>query len=110
MSWYLVSCWHEALRLGGRSGFGLRFSVRLGRRAVVLRLGLCLGLALRLWGLRLALLLTLAPPAPRPAGLGLRRGKIVRERGRDLLDRPQPLACRIDQLVRARRVALGRGE
>src|SRR3954464_14940639 len=112
MCWYLVSCRHEALRLGGRSGFGLRLYFRVGLRAVVLRL------ALRL-RLRLALLLPLPPPAPGAAGGGRRRGgpggalrggRVVGERVRDLRDRPEPLASRVDQLVRPRRVALRRGE
>src|SRR5436190_8682492 len=107
MCWYLVSCGHQALRLGGRSGFGLRLCLRLRLRAVVLRLGLALWLALCLG---LPLLLALPPPAPRPAGAGLRRGQVVRERVRDLLDRAEPLARRVDQLVRPRRVALRRGE
>src|SRR3954447_14793261 len=103
MCWYLVSCRHEALRLGGRSGFGLRLCFLRGLRAVVLRP------ALRL-RLRLALLLPLPPPAPGAAGGGLRRGQVVGERVRDLLDRAEPLASRVDQLVRPRGVALRRGE
>src|ERR1051325_2302754 len=111
MSWCLVSYWHEALRLGGRSGFLLRLRLGcLGLRAVVLRrVFLSLRLALRLC-VRLALLLALPPPAPRAPGLGLRSGEVVGERVRDLLDRPESLARCVDQLVRARRVALGRGE
>src|SRR5436305_11460201 len=95
-----------ALRLGGRGGFLLRFPRRrlgpvLGLLLLFLLLALCL---------RLALLLALAPPASRAAARGLRRRQVVGERVRHPLDRAEPLARRVDQLVGTRRVALGGGE
>jgi Arc/MetJ-type ribon-helix-helix transcriptional regulator len=36
--------------------------------------------------------------------------EVVRESVRDILNRPQPLAHAIDELLRGRRVRLGRGE
>ena len=49
-----------------------------------------------------------APPTA--SGMRLRRGQVVGERVRDLLDRPERLAGAVEHRVRARRVALGRGE
>src|SRR5919198_951965 len=98
----VVTSRREALRLGGGSGFRLRCLLR--GRSILRRL------------LLLLLLLLLVPsPAPAPppsraARLRLRRRQVVRERVRDLLHRAQPLAGGVDELVRARRVALGGGE
>jgi len=60
--------------------------------------------------LLLGLLLPFAPPPPRLPGVLLRRREIVRQRVRDLLDRPQTLAHPVDELLRRRRVGLGGGE
>src|SRR4051812_21473877 len=99
-----VSGGRQALRLGGRRGFALRL---LGGRP---RPVLLLLLRLLPLALRLALLLALAAPAARAAAGGLRRRQVVGQRVRDLLDRAEPLAGCVDQLVGARRVALRRGE
>ena len=81
--------------------------LRLSVLAAVLFLVLVLVLVL---ALGLALLLALAPATARAAGRSLRRGQVVGERVGDLLDRPEPLARGVDQLVGARRVPLGGGE
>ena len=53
----------------------------------------------------------LAPPPPAACGSRpLRRGEVLRQRERDLLDRAELLASLVEELRRARRVALRRGE
>src|SRR3954452_11404491 len=81
-----VSGGRQALRLGGRRGFALRL---LGGRPRAVLLLLLRLLALPL-PLRLALLLALAAAPSRAAARGLRRGKVVGQRVRDLLDRAEP--------------------
>src|SRR5215204_4728002 len=98
------------LALGRACGLGRRLLLvgcRGGQRLHVAFLRLLLVLVRRL-GL---LLRALAPPAPaRATGVRLRRGQVVGERVGDLVDRRDPLAGGLDQLVGARRVALGRRE
>src|SRR3954452_15262285 len=101
-----VSGGRQALRLGGRRGFALRLLGGRPRPVLLLLLRL---LALPLT-LRLALLLALAAAPARAAARGLLRREGVGPSVCGLLDRPEPLAGRVDQLVGARRVALGRGE
>src|SRR6185312_1939962 len=101
------------VRRGGR-GLGARFRgllpvllrSLLGR--LLLALAPCLLLLLGL--LLLGLLLALAAAPAGLAGVLLRRGKVVRERVRDLLDRSQPLAHAVDELLCGRRVGLCGGE
>src|SRR5207244_2338600 len=84
----------------------LALRLRLGGLAVLRRL------RLRRPRLRCAArlaLLALAAPAARARRARLRRGEVVRERGGDLLDRAEPLACVLEHLVRARGVAVGGG-
>src|SRR5690242_21319891 len=101
----------SGLRLGSRGGLRLRLLRGGLRPRAVARLLLLLALVLALpLRLRLALLLALAAPAAGAAARGLRRRQVVGERVGDLLDRAEPLASRVDQLVRARRVALGRSQ
>src|SRR5205085_4733662 len=76
----------------------LLLGLRSGRLWLLLRLGL-------------ALRAPLAAAAPaRTARLGLRRRKVLRQRGGDLRERRDALPGRVDELVRARGIALGRGE
>src|SRR5262249_12090987 len=74
-------------RLRGRLG-GLRFPGRTRGRAPLPR----------------------PPPAPPARRARLRRGEVVGECTGDLLDRAEPLACVLEQLVRPRCVALGARE
>ena len=50
------------------------------------------------------------PPAPRLASRCLGRGEVLGEGVGDLVDRAELLACLVEQVVRARRVPLGRCE
>src|ERR671932_1160276 len=99
-----------------RSEAALRFR---GRRGLRVRRRLHGGLGLRLLAVLWLLLhglsrLALLPPAtaapPRAAAGLFRRRQVVGERVRTLVKRPEPLPRGIDQLVCARRVALGRCE
>src|SRR5262249_52265819 len=65
------------------------------------------GRAVRGDGLRLLLL---PPPPSLPRRARLRRREVVGERGGELLDRAQPLTRVVEQLRRARRVGIGRGD
>src|SRR5207248_11266673 len=84
---------------------------RLGRLLLtVLRLLLLL-LLLRSAGLLGLALLALAPlAAAGPAGGQLRLGQVLRQRAGDFLHRAEPLPRRLEQLGRARRIALRGGE
>src|SRR5262249_43298785 len=92
------------------SGLGGVRPRRLSPPAPLLRLRAVLG-RLRL-GALLCLLpaLLLPPPAPAPARVRLRRWQVLGERVRDLAEGADLLARALDQLRRARRVAVGRGE
>src|SRR5690348_4176464 len=92
-----------------RAGRGLVRWLELGRRLLCRRFrgGL---VVLRRLSLRLGAA-ALAPPTPAPpraAAALLRRGEVLGQRERNLLDRAEPLARLVEELRRARRVALRR--
>src|SRR5919198_2586401 len=97
--------WRGLRERRGRLGGGCRAVLR--RRRLLLRLAV---LALLQVGRGLRLLLAASPPAPRPAARLLGRRQIVGEGVGDSLQRSELLTRRVDQLIRARGVALGRGE
>ena len=99
----------RALRFCGGSGLRPRSLVRAFRAILRVRLGLPLAVP-RLLLRRLRLLLTPSPPAAGAAARLLRRGQVLGERVRDLLQRPEVLAGCVDELVGTRGVALGRSE